>query len=299
VPRLRRFAWTLRLAPALVATILAALWLMGAPREAPDLRLSAPVVARPGGSIGLRAWQVDRDRDGYSVIRAPAVSVELRNSAGMLIASTELLESRVHGAEGRLAIPPTLSGEHSLTARATIDRAEVTVSRTLYVRPGIDSRLPAGREVNAFQFYELGPLRRFDQARGPDTIDPRVEEGACVPELECTLLVWVGRWEGRLRLRPLVGARPKSQQTRSAGGFGRLPLLVAGQEGRVVVEAVADDGAVLASREVRLPVVPGGLVARASAQNGGARVIWESLGGAVPVLIDIFDGHRWVDARSL
>lgn len=297
--RLRRFGWAIRLTPMVVAIILAALWMAGAPAEIPDLRLSAPVVARPGSTIGLRAWQVDRDRDGYTVILAPDVTVELRNEADMVVTRTKLSASRAHGAEGRLAILPELHGEHSLTARAIIDGREVTVSRALHVRDGIDSRLPAGRAVNAFQVYELEPLRVFDRPRAPATLDPRVEEGACVPDLRCTLVVWVGEWQGRLRLRSRAGARFERDTARVSGGFARLPLVVVGQEGRVSVEAVGDDGVVLASREVRLPIVPGGLVARASVDDGQLRLAWESLAGRIPVLVDVFDGHRWVDARSL
>ena len=161
-----------------VAFILAALWLAGTPAEIPDLRLSAPVVARPGTSIGLRAWQMDQDDAGYAVVRAPMVTVELRSRAGMLIASSTLSPSRVQGVEGSLDVPAEVDGELSLIARAEIDGRMLTVDRALYVRAGIDSRLPAGREVNAFQAYELGPMRVADPRRAPSTLDARVVEGA-------------------------------------------------------------------------------------------------------------------------
>ena len=38
-------------------------------------------------------------------------------------------------------------------------------------------------------------------------IDPRVEEGACVPDLPCTLVVWLGDWEGQVRIRGRRGVR--------------------------------------------------------------------------------------------
>ncbi|MGB5221010.1 MAG: hypothetical protein WBN60_08275, partial [Polyangiales bacterium] len=81
--RFTRFGWAIRLSPMLVAIILATLWLAGAPADVPDLRFTAPLVARPGSSIGLRAWQIDRDDDGYPVVFAPEVAVELRNDAGL------------------------------------------------------------------------------------------------------------------------------------------------------------------------------------------------------------------------
>ena len=279
--------------------MLAALWISGTPPSTPDLRLSAPVVARPGASIGLRAWQVDRDDEGYTVVRAPPVEVELRNEAGMRLGGIALDASHVHGREGTLPIPPDVDGELTLVARAAIEGREVNVERTLYVREGIDSKLPKGREVNAFQVYELEPIRAHDPARAPGVLDPRVEEGACVPDLGCTLIVWTGDWSGRVRFRPRVGVLADSAPRPVEGGFATIPLTVRGQEGLGVVEAVAPDGRVTASREVRLPLVQGGLVARASLRDGALFLAWESLGGEAPVLVDVFEDHRWVRAFSL
>jgi hypothetical protein len=94
----------------------------------------------------------------------------------------------------------------------------------------------------------------------------------------------------------LLGDREVARVQR---GFARLPLRIVGPEGLVTVEAVADDGAMLASRDVRLPVVPGGVVARAHVDAGMARLEWDAIGGPVPVLVDIFTGRRWVDAFSV
>ena len=295
----QRFAQAVRLSPVVAAIILAALWLSGAPREIPDLRLSAPVVARPGTSIGVRAWQFDRDDQGRARIRAPEVRVELRNEGGLVLASTSLETSRVEGREGTLPIEPTIEGELTLTAYATIDGHQVSVSRALYVREGIDSKLPKGRTVNAFQAYELEPIRVHDAARAPPTIDPRIVEGACAPELECTLLVWLGDFEGGVRVRDLGGARFRSTVARASGGFASFALLVRGPEAIVEVLALGDDGAALASRRVRLPVVPGGLVAHASSDGAQVAVDWAALGGPRPVLLDVFEGRRWVAALSL
>jgi len=65
------------------------------------------------------------------------------------------------------------------------------------------------------------------------------------------------------------------------------------------VEVLGRNGAVVAAREVRLPVVPGGIVARASATDGRIEVEWEQLGGREAVLVDVFQGRRWVRALSL
>jgi len=294
-----RFAWAIRTSPLVVAIILAALWMAGAPSMVPDLRLSAPVVARPGTTIGLRAWQVDQDDDGYTVIAAPAIAVELRNSAGMVLAKTELRNSLVQGREGHLRVPGGLDEVLSLVALAEIDGRSVSVERALYVRESIESRLPKGRAVNAFQAYELGPIRAGDPRRAGRALDPRVEEGACVPDLRCWLSVWVGDEAVVVRVRPIAGVRVEPRAVRPANGFARIPLVVAGSEGRVEVEALSEDGSIVAAREVRLPVVPGGVVARASAADGRIEVEWEQLGGQDPVLVDVFQGRRWMRAHSL
>jgi len=279
--------------------MLAALWLTGAPRVVPDLRFSAPVVAQPGTTIGFRAWQVDEDDEGNTVILAPPVSVEIRNAAGLTLGKSELESSLVEGREGRLQIPKGLDGVLRLVAIAQIDGHTVSVERSLYVRDAIESRLPAGRSVNAFQVYELGPLRSFGPMHGTYVVDPRIEEGACVPDLRCWLSVWVGDQAVEVRVRSLTGARIDPSIVRPSNQFARFPLLVVGNEARVDVQAIGPGGAIVATREARLPIVPGGIVARASSEGGAIRVDWEQLGGPHAVLVDVLQGRRWTDAVSL
>ena len=45
-------------------------------------------------------------------------------------------------------------------------------------------------------------------------------------------------------------------------------------------------------------VISGGIVARASAPQGQLAIEWEQLGGPRPVLVDVFEGRRWVRAFS-
>ena len=287
------------MSPLIVAIILAALWVAGAPSTVPDLRLSAPVVARPGSTIGIRAWQVDEDDDGYTVIVAPPVEIELRNAAGMVVATSKLGKSRVQGTEGDLHVPEGLDEVLSLIAHAEIDGRSVSVERALYVRASIESRLPSGRAVNAFQAYELGPMRAAASSGPAVVLDPRVEEGACVPDLRCWLSVWVADQDVVVRVRSAAGVRVPAIAVEPSNGFARVPLVVVGSEGRVEVEAVDRDGTVVAAREVRLPIVPGGIAARASVIDGRIRVAWEQIGEPKPVLVDVFEGRRWVHALSL
>lgn len=298
-PQTDRFPWAIRLSPLLAALILAALWIAGVPSPVPDLRFSAPVVARPGSTVGLRAWQLDEDDEGRTIVDSPPVLVELRNAAGMPLARTELRASLVHGREGELSIPSGLDETLSLVALAKIDGQDVSVTRTLFVREGINSRLPSGRSITAFQAYELGPIRVLGSGRAVELLDPRVEEGACVPDLRCTLSVWVGEDDLRVRLRSIAGVQADPDAVQPSNGFARFPIVVSGTEGRIEVEGLGPDGAVLAAREVRLPLVPGGIVARASSQGGRIRVDWQQLGERGAVLVDVFQGRRWVRALSL
>lgn len=296
--RFRGFAWAVRMSPLLVALILAALWMAGSPPTTPDLRLSAPLAARPATTIGVRAWQVDQDADGYTAIVAPAVRVELRNATGMVLSKSELAKSLVQGVEGQVQIPSGLEGVVSLVAIAEIDGKPITTEREIYVQHSIEPRSLEGREVNAFQNYELGPIRAAAPTHAI-TLDPRIEEGACVPDLGCWLSVWVGTRAAAVRVRPVAGVLADLRPIAPSNGFARFPLVVAGSEARVEVETFDEDGRLIGAREVRLPVVPGGITARASAANGVVELSWEQLGGRAPVLVDVFEGRRWVDASSL
>lgn len=282
----------------MAAFLLAALWIAGSPAPTPDLRLSAPVVAQPGSTIGVRAWRFVDEEDGLTV-RAPEVHVELRSEAGLLLSSATLHRSRVQGAEGHLSIAAELDGELSLIARASIEGQEVSVRRTLFVRPGIESKRPSGRTVNDFQVYVLGPLRIEQPEPAPATLDPRIEEGTCVPDLPCSMIVWAPGFEGRVRVRSLAGLRVSESPVPIVDELARVSVTVVGAEGRARVEAIDGRSVVRAAREVRLPVVPGGLAVTGRTDGARLRLAWSSLRGRHPVLVDVFDGHRWVDARSL
>lgn len=282
-----------------MSLVLALLWLSGTPPRIPDLRLSAPVVARPGTTIGVRAWQLDEDDLGRVQVQAPETRVLLRDLNQRTIAETVLARSSVEGSEGRLDVPEELDGKYALVAISDIDGREVTVERALYVRGGIDSKLTSGRTVNAFQAYSLGPLRRIDRERGPSVLDPRIEEGACAPDLPCTLTVWVGSWQGAVRVRAVAGASIARDVATVDRGFAKFALTVTGPEARVAVEALDDTGAVLSLREARLPLVPGGMTARAEVRDDEVHLEWYSMSADAPVLVDVFADHRWVSAHSV
>ena len=168
----------------------------------------------------------------------------------------------------------------SLIAHAEIDGSSVSVERALYVRASIESRLPSGRAVNAFQAYELGPMRAAASSGAAVGARPS-RGGGRVCSRSTLLAIGLGGRPGRRGARPFGGrcsGPPRSPSSRTSG-FARVPLVVVGSEGRVEVEAVDRDGTVVAAREVRLPIVPGRHRGRGHLViDGRIRVAWEQIG---------------------
>ncbi|MEM7139076.1 MAG: hypothetical protein AAF500_21060 [Myxococcota bacterium] len=243
----------------------------------------------------MRAWQLTEDG-----IVAPPTSIEVRDSDGNVVSMSSLTASLAEGAEGEVALPEGLRGMVLLTARSTIEGEAIGVSYgvSLETEDAFASVQP-GREVSPFHVYELGPLRTMNRRRAPTELDPRIEEGACVPELACWLSVWVGQKKARVRVRAIAGVRIEQAEAGPRSGFLRFPIVVMGHEARIEVEALGPDGEVVAAREVRLPVVPGGTSVRAYVRGRRVRLSWESLGARQPVLVDAYRGNRWTYALSV
>jgi hypothetical protein len=113
------------------------------------------------------------------------------------------------------------------------------------------------------------------------------------------LSVWVGQKPTRLRVNSIVGVRFETTVIGPAEGFFRFPLVVVGNEARIEVQALGSGDRVVASRQVRLPVVPGGISVRASVDGGRVRLEWDELGGSGPVLVDVYRGNQWSHAVSV
>lgn len=208
--------------------------------------------------------------------------------------------SLAEGLEGEVSLPDDVDGTVFFVARTTIDGNEATVRYGVAVEPADALRTyRPGRETSPFQVYELGPMHVSDPEAAPEELDPRIEGGACVPELPCWLSVWVGNVPVRVRIESIVGARFDETLIGPEAGFLRFPLVVLGTEAHIEVQALSPDDRIVASRQVRIPVVPGGISARASVVGGRVRVEWEELGGDGPVLVDVYRGNRWTYAFSL
>ena len=226
--------------------------------------------------------------------------VEVRDGDGTLLSATTLASSLVEGVEGEGSIPPDVEGTVSFVATADVDGDAVSVVYGATVEPEeVLRRYQPVRETSPFQIYEVGPLEVHDSTRAPEELDPRIEEGACVPELECWLSVWVGDQPATVRIAAVTGVRVETPRLGPMRGFVRFPLVVVGNEATMKVEAIASDGQVLASRQVRLPIVPGAITARASYDHERVRLQWEQLGGAAPILVDVYRTNLWSYASSV
>lgn len=279
----------------LVCGILAVLWLSETPETAIGFSLSAPTVIAPGSDAALRSWRLLEEG-----IAAPTTTVEVRDATGTVIGETTLIPSRTHGSEGDIALPGEISGVISFTARTTIDDEPIAVSYSvsLDAQNVLRAARPM-RETSPFQVYELGPLRVDDPDLAPQELDPRIEEGACVPDLPCWLSVWVGDSRAHVRLVALAGVRLQDDEQGPRSGFLRFPITVVGNEALLRVEALGPEDQVVASRDVRLPIVPGGIMVQAEAHGRRVQLDWEEVEGRGPVLVDAYLGNRWTHALSV
>ncbi len=285
----------MRIAPAVVAGILAALWLSEPPDSGIGFSLTGPSVVAPGTKAALRAWHLTDHQ-----VDAPPTTVELRDGSGALISTTKMARSVAQGLEGEVPLPSDIEGTAFFVARTEIDGEAVSVRYGVSVEPDEALRdYQPVRETSPFQVYELGPMRVVDPEAAPLQLDPRIEGGACVPELRCWLSVWVGEKPTRVRVDSIAGVRLEQKEIGPARGFLRFPLVVVGNEARIEVQALGRRDRVVTSRQVRLPVVPGGISARASVDGGQVRVEWDQLGGRGPVLVDAYRDNQWTYAFSV
>ena len=177
----------------------------------------------------------------------------------------------------------------------------VSVTRALYVRESIDSRLPTGRYshrvsgVRARTDSRVGFEARRRAAR-PSRRGGRLRSRA---SLRAFRLGWRRRTSGsgcdpdrRCAEQPRAPCGP-----RAASRVFRL----SSQEPRAESPSKRStvDGAVLAAREVRLPLVSGGIVARAPARRPHPTWTGSSSQSCAPSSSTSFEDRRWVQAHSL
>lgn len=242
-----------------------------------DLQLAAPLEVRPGKAFALRALVFC----GLGAIEGPQLvtpAVELRAldpegrellgaGAGRLTPTTlQTLDGERVG---------SLPSEQVLVASATHGGTPLRVRRALHVS---DRALPEPvipREAGPLQQFALGRTRALGGAVPPDRMLPRVVGGACVPELPCTLLLWVGSPAAAVALR--TGSAVSLEHgpiARETEGLLRFVVTVHGPEAELTFEARRAH-AVVAERALRLPIALGEAVLA-----GGPSLLHASPGSA-------------------
>ncbi len=292
------FAWLRLGIPVLAACALLLVLLSDAQDIDDDLQLIAPAQAIPGQSMPLRALLYGNLRgiEGPRLLQT-AVQVELR--AGNKVLSRTWLHT-AHSAnpatadmEGALQIPASAVGHAQLHASAQLSDSHLTVDAPLALARGALTVPAQGRALRELQQFSEGPLQLMGEGV-PSALRTRVAGGACVPELPCSLLVYVGEpaasvWaEANSAVTPSARA---SQPSPVTTGVVALEVVTHGPEAELWLR-VSRAGQLIARRSVRLPI------AMASDVLQPADSVWPP-GGAAVVHLAGASGGCLVDAFLL
>ena len=281
--------------PAAVGLILFAVLLVEQDRGPGDLQLAAPSVVRPGESIALRSWFFETELTKVGAMRQLPTTVALVDRWDETRASVQLEPSSVGGVEGSLLIPQDVTGWLSLVGKVRADGRAVAVRRPVRVT----SRLPEPRPRMKAGFRP-GPIEKIVSREAPKHLDARVQGGACVPELPCTLWVWVGPPAASIELEPVRGVRHEPRRSDPTQDLVSFSLIAVGDEARLDVLAYGPSG-LAAKRRIEIPLRGGGLAAsldRRIVPVGEAPVLeWVSLVDR-PVVLDLYHEGQWTRAES-
>lgn len=250
----QRFTLALRCLAALSALLaLSSLWSVERSRAPHDLQLSSERGARPGEQIALTALLFhDVDAVEGAKLVTPPTQVRLLDEAQRELARTNLRATPIATLEGALALPAGRSGTFTLLARSKHEARELEVRRELDVSDSPPTLPALGRSAGALQQLSQGPLRLLGTEPPPDRLELRVVGGACVPDLPCKLLVWVGEPGAALGLRRTASVEPAGSSAETTG-IATLSLIVRGPQAESVLE-VRRAGALIAERSLRLPL---------------------------------------------
>jgi hypothetical protein len=295
--------------PALAAATVLLVLLSDAQDIDHDLQVIVPTQVVAGEAVPLRAllYANLRGIEGLRLAQSE-VHVELR-AAHALLAQSWLHPARAGSGdmEGSLQIPRDLSGPATVHATARIADSELSADAALTLGTQSQRSRVEGRALRALQHFAEGPI----QANGDGVVPAlrtRVVGGACVPELPCSVLVYVGEpaasvWaEANSTLTPSAKAAHASQET---AGVVSLSFVTHGPEAELWLRA-SRGGQPLARRSVRLPI------AMASDSLQLPQSVWPAAvvpslqlaGGAPSCIVDVFQldsGARgaWLRTGSL
>jgi hypothetical protein len=304
-PALSRLKIAMRVVALFAAIVsVGSLWLSERARVVDDLQLSAEAAARPGESLALRAFYLrDVDAPAGPELQQTDVFVRLLDAQQRQIAETSLMPAADgETMEGALQVPAAEAGTLLIEARAQLaQRAALKVVRPLAVQPDAPLLAPRFREAQPLQQLSVGTLRMI--AGGGDlSLSPRIVGGTCIPELPCTVLVWMGGAGAQLRVRggAAITAKPPEPAGETAGLVAAV-LTVHGPEAVLTLEAWRA-GQLLVERTLRLPVALGETqltLSRALLASDEPAVLAASLPpGRSHAILDVFPGGRWTRSHA-
>lgn len=260
-----------------------------------DLQLAAPAEVRPGEPFAVRAL-VFCDLDALEGPRlvTPEVTVRSLDERGR-----ELLPG-----DEPVPLQPTalatLDGVHRavgerdqfLVASALHEGVPLTVKRALRVRRDAAPERMLPREAGPLQQYALGRVRVLGAQPAPDRMLPRVVGGACVPEVPCTIVLWVGAPAAEIVLR--TSAQVVATPAGESEGLLAFVVVVHGPEAELTFEA-RRAGSSVAERALRLPVALGEVAITGGAAldlGGDDYRVWFPPGRS-ELTLDAFVDGRW------
>ncbi len=290
-------------APVSIALVVGAVLASEQTGPSRELQLVAPVAARPGDRLALRANLLARvdEPDGPTLETAP-VDVALRDARARTQARVRLAVSASRSMEGALRVPAGLAaGAYTLEAEAR----GVSVRAPLRVAPDAASAPSLPREAALLALLAEGPLLRepgVEESALPPISPLRVVGSACVPELPCRLLLEVGAPAVAVRLAATPSVEPRGEGAAPAvpPDVVALTAVVHGPEGETELQFFRGD-TLLARRTLRLPVALGEvqleLVPRA---HVGAPLTLQVRGAQRnrALIVDVFEDERWVFTRT-
>jgi len=272
-----------------------------------DLMLVAPDYARPRSSLPLRALAVAglAESGGPTTTLARPVRVRLLDESGRRLAETTLVAGAADTVEGEIQIPPGVHGRLSLHARmrSPWDGDPIEVERLVQVSEDAAASTRRGRLATPTQRWRPEVIEAVDGGTPPRDLDLRVLGGACAPELPCELRLWVGEPAAEVELESSPSLSVESSPHATTSGIVPLGVTVHGAE--AVAHLVARrEGAVVARRSVRLPILMAGhgmRLPRGSLVHTPARPELEvsSLNDSRRFVVDAYrDGH-WLHTATL
>ncbi len=278
------------LAALSAAVALYALWSVERVDLDCDLQLAAPPEVRPGEAFAVRALVFcDLDAlEGPRLVTPPVEVTELDREGRELMAPVALSATPLATLDGVLLASEGADADRLLVAKAIHEGLTLTVKRALRVRKNGAPERVVPREAGPLQQYSLGRVRATGSEPAPDRMLPRVVGGACVPEVPCTIVVWVGAPAAALALRSASVSVQKAPQGESEG-LQTFVLTVHGPEAEISLEA-RRAGVLVAERALRLPVALGEV---AMTSLGPRSLEMTFPPGRSAVTVDAFVDGRW------